>query len=157
MAQLDSSRILYCDTDSIMFIHKKTEAPILTTGNFLGDLTNELPTNVEITGYYCAGPKFYLLTGRNVVTDEPYSVQKIKGMSLNKSTEAVLNPENIIRLVMDEIAEKRLEAPFEIIRREKRTGRLVNSSCMKLCRVTNSKRIFYPADGLSVPFGYVAL
>ena len=62
--KLDPSSILYCDTDSIMFVHTKSEQLVLQTGNFLGDLTDELPPNVEATVYYCAGPKFYLLMGK---------------------------------------------------------------------------------------------
>jgi len=153
MAQLDPKRVLYCDTDSIMFIHKKGEQCILKTGNFLGDLTTEIPDNVEVSAYYCAGPKFYLLMGKNLVTGEPYSVYKIKGVALNKSTETVLNAENIRKLVMRESAQPFLEAPHSIIR----TGKLVNSSCLKICRVTNSKRLFYTSTGLSVPFGFVVL
>jgi len=99
-----------------MFIHKKSEECVLKTGNFLGDLTTEIPENVEVSAYYCAGPKFYLLTGKNLVTGEPYSVYKIKGVALNKSTETVLNAENIRKLVMREI-DQPLEAPHSIIRK----------------------------------------
>lgn len=156
MAQLDPKKILYCDTDSIMFIQKKNEQCVLKTGNFLGDLTNELPRDVEVSSYYCAGPKFYLLMGKNCVTGEPYSVYKIKGVTLNKSTETVLNAENIRKLVMREITQP-LQAPQSTIRKEKKTGKLVNSTCLKMCRVTNSKRLFYTENGLSVPFGFVDL
>ncbi len=140
-----------------MFIQRKDEQSVLTTGNFLGDLTNELPNNVEVTEYYCAGPKFYLLVGKNMVTGEPYSMYKIKGVSLNKSTETAINADNIRKLVMQEIESATLEAPHFVIRREKKTGKLVNSSCLKKCRVTNSKRSFYTADGTSFPFGFVDL
>ena len=115
---------------------------------------------MKITGYYCAGPKFYLLTGKHVVTGEPYSSYKIKGVSLNMSTETNVNPESIRRLVMGETTAggiARLETPHFIIRKEKKTGKLVNNFCMKICRVTNTKRLFYAADGLSVPFGFVDL
>jgi hypothetical protein len=152
----DPQRVLYCDTDSIIFIHNKSETlpPTLTTGNFLGDLTDELPTNVEVSEYYSAGPKFYLLQGKNVVTGEDYVVFKIKGVSLNSSTEAVINPDSIKRLVLGSI--NALYAPFSNIRRFKETGKLINSSCLKKCRVTNSKRLFY-GDGTSYPFGFIDL
>ena len=152
----DPQNVLYCDTDSIMFIHNKSEPlpTALETGNFLGDLTDELPPNVEVTEYYSAGPKFYLLQGKNIVTGEDYVVFKIKGVSLNSSTEAVLNPDNIKQLVLGSI--DTLHAPFSNIRRYKETGKLENASCLKKCRVTNSKRLFY-GDGSSYPFGFIDL
>lgn len=156
MAQLDPKQVLYCDTDSIMFIQRTCVPCPLKTGNFLGDLTDEFPENVQVSSYYCAGPKFYLLQGVNTVTGAPYSVYKIKGVSLNKSTEAVINAENIRKLVMREIAGP-LHAPFSVISKEKTTGKLVNKSCLKTCRTTNLKRLFYAADGMSVPFGFVDL
>jgi hypothetical protein len=150
----DPQRVLYCDTDSIIFVHDKNEALPLTTGNFLGDLTDELPPNVEVTEYYSAGAKFYLLQGRNTVTGEDYVVFKIKGVSLNTSTESVLCAENIKQLVLGSI--DTLYAPFSNIRRFKETGKLINASCMKKCRVTHSKRLFY-GDGTSFPFGFIDL
>jgi hypothetical protein len=152
----DPQRVLYCDTDSIIFTHDTSETlpPTLKTGNFLGDLTDELPPNVEVTSYYSAGAKFYLLMGRNVVTDEPYSVLKVKGVSLNVSTEAVLHPENIKQLVLGSL--DALYAPFSNIQRFKETGKLVNATCLKKCRVTHSKRLFY-GDGSSYPFGFIDL
>ncbi len=157
MAALNPDDVLYCDTDSIMFIQKKNSPCVLETGDFLGDLTDELPPNVIVTEYYCAGPKFYLLKGVNVVTGAPYSVYKIKGVTLNRSTETFLNEENIRKLVMRELENPVLEAPFDTIQKNKKTGKLVNHSCMKSSRVTNTKRLFYSFDGLSVPFGFVDL
>ena len=157
MAALNPKDVLYCDTDSIMFIQKKNTSCVLKTGDFLGDLTDELPPNVIVTEYYCAGPKFYLLKGVNVVTGEPYSVYKIKGVTLNRSTETVLNEENIRKLVMRELETPVLAAPFATIQKNKKTGKLVNHSCTKLSLVTNTKRYFYNFDGLSVPFGFVDL
>ena len=149
----DTSKALYCDTDSIMYVHIDTRG-VLQTGDFLGDLTNELPPDVKITKFFCAGPKFYLLIGENERTGKPYSTYKIKGLSINQGTEHVINEENIQKLVRGDIAE--LRAPFSVISRSRHTGRLINRQCDKLCRVTASKRRFsHPVeDGHSVPFGY---
>lgn len=159
MAKIDSRDVLYCDTDSIMYVKNAvddgaSQQPILPTGNFLGDLTDELPANVEVTEYYSAGPKFYLLIGQNTQTGAPYTVFKLKGVSLNKSTEEVINVANVKSLILGEIGE--LNTPFSSIRRHKETGELKNTYCEKLCRVVNSKRLFYQ-DGNSVPYGYVDL
>ena len=109
---------------------------------------------MEVTEYYSAGAKFYLLQGLNVVTGAAYVSFKVKGVSLNASTEAVLRPENIKQLVLGSV--DALYAPFSNIRRFKESGKLVNVSCLKKCRVTHSKRLFY-GDGTSYPFGFIDL
>ena len=159
MSKINSRDVLYCDTDSIMYVKNdgggdESQEPILPTGNFLGDLTDELPMNVEVTEYYSAGPKFYLLMGKNSQTGAPYTVFKLKGVSLNKSTEDVINVANVKSLILGEIG--LLNTPFSSIRRHKETGELKNTYCEKSCRVVNSKRLFYQ-DGNSVPYGYIDL
>ena len=50
-------RTLYCDTDSIVFTSKEGEwRP--TTGDYLGDLTDEVPNN-RIKVFVSGGPKNY--------------------------------------------------------------------------------------------------
>ena len=51
-------RVLYYDTDSVIFLSKpgESEPP---TGNYLGDLTNELDHGDYITTFISGGPKNY--------------------------------------------------------------------------------------------------
>ena len=91
----DPQRICYCDTDSIMYY---TDSPLqnsIPTGNYLGDMTDELPKNVVCKYFYCAGPKFYLLSGENKSTGEEFSIFKVKGLTLNHGTADKINAEQI--------------------------------------------------------------
>ena len=51
-------RVLYMDTDSVIYTQKPTESSI-PTGNYLGELTNVLDDGDHITEFVAAGPKNY--------------------------------------------------------------------------------------------------
>ena len=55
---------LYCDTDSIMYIEveNQSEAVDIPIGTGLGEMTKELPKDVLIDTFWCAGPKFYSMS-----------------------------------------------------------------------------------------------
>ena len=56
LLDLLQERVLYYDTDSVIYVHKADEAdPPL--GNYLGDLTNELNEGDYITSFISGGPK----------------------------------------------------------------------------------------------------
>lgn len=48
-------RVLYMDTDSVIYTQKPTESSI-PTGNYLGEFTNELDDGDHITEFVAAGP-----------------------------------------------------------------------------------------------------
>lgn len=62
-------RVLYCDTDPVVYTfnpHDRYDPPL---GNSLGDLTSELDPNDYICNWTAAGPKCYAyLTHRGKVT-----------------------------------------------------------------------------------------
>ena len=68
----DPKNILYCDTDSIMYVQDTRESatapPDIETGNYLGDMTDELPADVDVMDFFSGGPKFYLVSGRYIST-----------------------------------------------------------------------------------------
>ena len=68
--------VLYCDTDSIMYVRDKErcELPDIPIGSSLGEMTDELPNDVLIGKFWCAGPKFYCLSGHNVNSGPEYNV-----------------------------------------------------------------------------------
>jgi hypothetical protein len=41
-------RALYCDTDSVIFVQKTYETPLIECGDALGDMTSELKANEYI-------------------------------------------------------------------------------------------------------------
>ena len=76
LLDLLQERILYYDTDSVVFVHEpgKPEPPL---GDYLGDLTDELDGDY-ITTFVSGGPKNYAY-----VTNNGKSVTKIRGITLD--------------------------------------------------------------------------
>ena len=85
LLDLLQERILYYDTDSVVFVHEpgKPEPPM---GDYLGDLTDELDGDY-ITTFVSGGPKNYAY-----VTNNNKSVTKIRGITLDYATTKKLNP-----------------------------------------------------------------
>lgn len=73
------NNILYCDTDSVIFIDRGNTN--LTTGPFLGDLTSELDADDYITEYTATGPKSYAFR-----TLKGHEVCKVKGFTLKANS-----------------------------------------------------------------------
>ena len=81
-------RLLYCDTDSCIFLAKENDPyeyrpPI---GTLLGDMTDELESYGEgsyIKTFACAGPKFYALEVVSGRTGDTRETVKVKGVTLN--------------------------------------------------------------------------
>ena len=70
-------RVLYYDTDSVIFISRPGESEP-STGNYLGDLTNELKQGDYITTFISGGPKNYCYkTASNKIET------KVRGITLN--------------------------------------------------------------------------
>jgi len=54
--------LLYCDTDSVIYLQKVDEPPKVTKGHYLGDLTNELEefgSGTFVDEFVSGGPKNY--------------------------------------------------------------------------------------------------
>ena len=82
-------RVLYWDTDSVIYLQKKGE-PEPKTGDYLGDLTSELSEGDWITEFVCNGPKIYAYH-----THQHKTVCKVKGFSLNYANLQVINLESM--------------------------------------------------------------
>ena len=76
--------IIYMDTDSVIFYEKIGE-PKLVTGDFLGELTDELDGE-DIVSFVTTGPKSYAYK-----TSSGKEVCKVKGMTLNYKTSNIIN------------------------------------------------------------------
>ena len=81
--------VLYVDTDSCVYVSKPV-GPKPATGDFLGDLTNEITPKhgqrAYITQFLCGGPKNYAYKVSNGKTH-----CKIRGFTLNYTNSLVLN------------------------------------------------------------------
>ncbi|KAG8147991.1 hypothetical protein E2320_023048 [Naja naja] len=86
-------RCLYHDTDSVIFISREGAwSPSL--GDYLGQLTSEIPPNTSITEFAAAGPKTYGYALSNGST-----VLKVKGITLNSANSVKVNFESLKDLI----------------------------------------------------------
>ena len=159
-------RVLYCDTDSIIFWSKKAPnerqyRPVL--GYFLGELTSELPYRMYILEFASTGPKSYAF----VIVDENGKIRqmvcKVKGLCLDHSVSQHINFECIKDMVLSELrARKECEvttpltktvANNHFITRDKKSVQIRTIEYFKTFQCVYSKR-FVLFDGATVPFGY---
>jgi hypothetical protein len=100
MLHVGPSRILYCDTDSIVFLYPK-DRPSLT-GIGLGKWTDEHPGEV-ISDFMAIAPKCYML---NIEGD---SVMKAKGCIMSVQNRSTLSHEAVKKLIHTYCIQKQLE------------------------------------------------
>ena len=118
-------RVLYFDTDSVIYTKKPAESSI-PTGNYLSEFTNELEEGDHITEFVAAGPKNYAYE-----TFQGNHCCKVRGFTLNARGQKILNFNSIKNLVLDEILnEEEDEQP--------RTLTLHNPHKITRCAATNT-------------------
>jgi hypothetical protein len=71
-------RVLYCDTDSVIYEESENPEENLKLGSFLGEMTSELDDDDYIIEFVSGGPKNY-----GYVTKKGKTVVKVKGFTLN--------------------------------------------------------------------------
>jgi hypothetical protein len=89
-------RVLYCDTDSVIYRKSVDPSRNLKLGNFLGDLTDELESDDWIVDFVSGGPKNYAYR-----TCKGKTVVKVKGFTLDSVNASVFSFENIKRVIMN--------------------------------------------------------
>ncbi|XP_053117502.1 uncharacterized protein LOC128329802 isoform X3 [Hemicordylus capensis] len=144
-------RCLYHDTDSVIYVSREGEYnPPL--GNFLGELTNELPADQYITEFVSTGPKSY---GYKLSGGE--SCIKVKGITLNFSNCQKINFDSLKNLVFAYVSDR--NPPREIvveqngIVRNKRRWEIETRLLRKTQRVVFDKRVI--VEGFkTIPYGY---
>jgi hypothetical protein len=156
----DPKRILYCDTDSLVYTHRPSENKLIR-GDYLGDLTDELKKDEkEIIEFVSGGPKNYGYTTRKNDGGVRHHL-KIKGFSLDKrSTKELLNYMSMREVVLG--VRENVEVPDRGIKRTKKR-RIVNRKFgedefgkrhgFKVYGLTGDKRVFGD-DYKSVPYGW---
>ena len=155
LLDLLQERVLYYDTDSVIYVHKADE-PDPPLGNYLGDLTNELNEDDYITSFISGGPKNYAYCTKKGKTET-----KIRGITLDYSASGKLNHNTIRELVYTycnelEVSEEEekvtIDMPFKIIRNRKEK-RIVTKRMKKDYRVVYNKRVV-KENYETVPYGY---
>jgi hypothetical protein len=89
VASAPHCKLLYVDTDSVFFMHPKGQMPI-STGLFLGDMTNQYP-NRCIKSFYSTGCKSYVIKMINPKTRKVDYVIKSKGITMNSQVADVIH------------------------------------------------------------------
>ena len=138
LLDLLQERVLYYDTDSVVFVHEpgKPEPPL---GDYLGDLTDELNGDY-ITTFVSGGPKNYAY-----VTNNDKRVTKIRGITLDHATTKKLNPEVMRSLVHLHVnchiqGKVTVDIPFKITR-DKKKKKIITKRMKKDYRVVYNKRV----------------
>ena len=160
--------VLYVDTDSCVYV-SKPGGPKPATGDFLGDLTNEITPKhgqgAYITQFLCGGPKNYAYKVNNGKTH-----CKIRGFTLNYTNSLVLNFDSLkdvickyvsgpARKVKKSRKNKNSVNSLKIINeckisREKWTRRIVNKREVKEYNVVFDKRIVLGKGEDTIPYGF---
>lgn len=139
-------RVLYFDTDSIIYISRKVEYdPKL--GNYLGDLTSELDEGDYIEEFVSAGPKNY-----GYKTKSGKTSCTVKGFTLNVATKDAINYEAIKRVVLED-REEMIDVEQMRFIRDKHDWTVRTDNSIKKYRFVYNKRVLF--DNLTtLPFGY---
>ena len=151
LLDLLQERVLYYDTDSVVYIHQpgKPDPPL---GNYLGELTDELKGDY-ITTFISGGPKNY-----GYVTNTGEAILKIRGISLTYDATLTLNVNTMRDLVEsyvidgDRNEKVTITIPYKITR-DKKEKNIVTKRTKKDYRVVYNKRIVKD-NYETVPYGY---
>jgi hypothetical protein len=146
-----NTNLLYCDTDSIIFVTKKNSDGSYQNcpkvGSCLGELTNELKPGQHITEFVCTGPKSYSFR-----TNDGVEAVKFKGVSLTFKNSQRINFESVRELVFGPVSSISL-FPHNQFKRMKYDGVIYNADIIKKLKVTfNKRKILNNFD--THPFGF---
>lgn len=84
-------KVLYVDTDLIMFMQNKNKQSPLYVGNYLNQLTDEFDPDWEIIMFIELGPKIYAYRKSVVSTEKVEDVKKIRGITLKYRVRKEIN------------------------------------------------------------------
>ena len=140
-------RVLYYDTDSVIFVSKPGE-PEPPIGPYLGQLTDELKEG-HITTFISGGPKNYCYrTSSNKVET------KIRGITLNCTARQKVNLRELVHLhaVCKVNNTVTVDIPYKITRNTK-TKSIETKRTKKDYRIVYNKRVIID-DYKTLPYGY---
>jgi hypothetical protein len=139
-------RVLYFDTDSVIYVSKEGEWEP-PTGSYLGELTDELD-GAHITTFVSGGPKNYAYE-----TSTDKTVCKVRGITLNYRTQQHVNFDVMSDMVRGEGPEKvTVNIPYKINRDTKEKSVKTRSENKDYRIVYNKRVIVNNFDTL--PYGF---
>ena len=152
-------RVLYCDTDSIIFVSGEGDF-VPPLGPFLGDLTDEINdgdlcgTEAEdfIAEFVSTGPKCYAYH-----TKQNKTTVKCKGVTLNSKNTSLVTQQSLQRMVdafvKNQSVSECITTETDTILRDKKKLQLKNATVLKRLQVVYNKRRVFP-DYTTLPYGY---
>lgn len=149
-AQVVGLRTCYMDTDSLIFLEKKSRNS-LPTGPLLGDLTNEIEQGHHMIDFISSGPKSY-----SYRLDNGEETVKLKGISLNFTNSMVFNFELMKKIVLGTLTSVKTPLDYQFAR-VKHRGIVYKRPFTKTYRMTFNKRVIIPGSYVTVPYGYAGL
>lgn len=154
MSQLGSD-LLYCDTDSIIYIERPGQSYTPLIGNFIGDLTDEVSDygpNSYITSFVSTGAKTYSFQVYNPDNGEISEIAKCKGISANVENRENLSFENLKKIVTEtDMDYLEFTWPNKIGRNKK--FQVISGPESKKIQFTQIKRICIE-NFETIPYGY---
>ena len=152
-----NKNVLYYDTDSIIYVYKPNVTPEICTGDFLGDLTNEIEDSNYITEFVSGGPKNYSYKLAFPNQANKQYICKVKGISLNFSTIQQINFHSMKDLILND----RSNTAYKVsnkhsIQRVKKTTEIVSVEITKSYNFNYDKRVIGD-DFFTYPYGYDVL
>ena len=149
-------RVLYYDTDSVIFISKEGmfEPP---TGNLIGDLTDELEETYGvgsfITEFVSGGPKNYAYSVKSTLNqaDNNNIVCKVKGIRLDYRASKLVNLKSMRDLILKDENDA-IELASNNIRRTPYHD-VITRTETKQYRINSTKRKF-SEEYTSLPYGF---
>ena len=144
--ELIDNRVLYHDTDSIIYIHK-SQLYNPTLGSYLGELTDELDDPEDyIVEFVAGGPKNYAY-----LTHKGHTVCKVRGFRFNYHNQQLVNFYKMKEIVHQDLNTKIITQHFKI-NRDMKQFKLYSLLQNKTYRVCYTKR--YLDEHVSYPYGY---
>lgn len=150
-------RVLYYDTDSVIYRQLPSESPV-QTGDFLGHMTNELEGEDYIVEFVSGGAKNY-----GYRTHQGKTECKVRGFTLNVRGKGSLNYEVMKQNILNEL-ERPLEQRRAIpvlnpnhFKRDQAHKRIALVEQRKEYGLVFDKRVVDPISKRSFPFGYTRL
>ncbi|KAG1651988.1 putative DNA polymerase [Nymphon striatum] len=137
-------RVLYYDTDSVIYIEREGEwSP--ETGSYLGELKDEIPGD-SIIEYVSGGPKNYAYN-----TLKGHSVVKVRGITLNHDNAKLVNLSTMKDLIENQ--QTHVEIPDTKFVRSKKDFSIRTVASSKKYQFTYTKRVLMP-HFKTLPYGY---
>jgi len=155
--QLLGERVLYYDTDSIIYLEEPGQ-PKPLVGDYLGEFTSELETDDYIQEFVSGGPKNYGYKAKKGKVE-----CKVRGFRLNSEGKTQLNYDAMRQNVLDEIQHPQKEPrqtqvvkTYQIVRGAK-TYDLYTYPDYKRYQLAYDNRVIDPSTFQTYPYGYTAL